>query len=88
MFTNDKKKYHQNNLEIKIKQFENCLNKWKLHKLSLIGKITVIKTFALPKLVYPLTVLNIPSEEILNQIKNACSTFYGMENKIKLAGKQ
>ena len=39
------------------------------HKLSLIGKITVIKTFALPKLIYPLTVLENPPLDIINTIK-------------------
>ena len=37
--------------------------------MSIIGKITVIKTFALPKLIYPLTVLENPSEELINIIK-------------------
>ena len=69
MFSNDKNKYHKLNLEPKIKEFENCLNRWKTHKLSLIGKITVIKNFALPKLIYPLTVLNNPSVEVINLIK-------------------
>ena len=69
VFTNDKNKYHKLNLQPKIKEFENCLNRWKTHKLSLIGKTTVIKNFALPKLIYPLTVLNNPSVEVINLIK-------------------
>ena len=47
----------------------------KTHKLSLIGKITVIKTFALPKLIYPLTVLDNPSEDLINTIKSTCLIF-------------
>ncbi len=35
-------------------QYIKCLDKWKHRKLSLLGKITVIKTFAAPKLIYPI----------------------------------
>ena len=64
-FSNDKRMYKEYNLNPKIKEFCNCLNIWKKHNLSIIGKITVIKTFALPKLIYPLTVSeNIPKETI------------------------
>ena len=52
----------------KIIEFCNCLSKWKKHKLSVIGKIAVIKTFALPKLIYPLTVLENPKSELINKI--------------------
>ena len=75
VFSNDKNKYHEFNLIPKVKDFCNCLNRWKKHNLSLIGKIAVIKTFALPKLVYPLTVLENPNAEILNTINKAMFDF-------------
>ena len=54
------------------------VDKWrKKHKLSVIGKITVIKIFALPKWIYPLTVLSNPSEELINTIKITCLFFMG-----------
>ena len=37
------------NISNKLQEFNNCLQKWKKWKLSLIGKITVLKMFALPK---------------------------------------
>ena len=40
-----------------------------------MGKVTVVKTFALPKLIYPLTVLNIPPVDILKQIKSEIFKF-------------
>ena len=40
-----------------------------------MGKITVVKTFALPKLIYPLTVLDNPSEEIITTIKTSIFKF-------------
>lgn len=44
------------------------LNKWNNHNLTLIGKITVIKTFAIPKIICPLTVLKNPPEEVISLI--------------------
>lgn len=46
-------------MEPKIKEFCNCL--------SLIGKITLIKTFALPKTIYPLIVLENPPLEVITE---------------------
>ena len=37
------------NLDPKIKEFEKCLQQWQQRKLTLLGKIVVIKNFALPK---------------------------------------
>ena len=49
-----------------------------------MGKITVVKTFALPKLVYPLTVLKNPAVETLDEIKKVPLHLFGTENLIKL----
>ena len=57
LFSNDKQKSIENNLIQKLNNV-NCLTHWNHRKLSLMGKITVVKTFALPKLIYQLTVLN------------------------------
>ena len=59
----------------KIDGFCNCLKQWQHRKLSLIGKITVIKSFAFPKLIYPLTVLPNPPESYIKKIKNAMFEF-------------
>ena len=84
-FTNDKIKNKDLNYNLKIEQFINCLNNWKKHKLSILGKITVIKTFALPKLIFPLTVLESPSINIINLIRNKMFEFLweGKPDKIK-----
>ena len=63
------------NLLPKIDAFCNCLKQWQHRKLSLIGKITVIKSYAFPKLVYPLTVLPNPPNDILKKINNAIFDF-------------
>ena len=40
-----------------------------------MGKVTVVKTFALPKLIYPLTVLDNPPVDILRKIKSEIFNF-------------
>ena len=56
-FTTNKELTFQINLESKVKHFEPCLKQWQHRKLTLMGKITVIKNYALPKLIYVLTSL-------------------------------
>ena len=80
-FSNSKQLYHELNFLPKIEEFCNCLNTWKKHRLSLIGKVLVIKTFALPKLIYPLTVLEKPSVENINIIKKHIMFDFLWENK-------
>ena len=63
------------NLDPKIEHFKNCLKQWQHRKLTLLGKVTVIKTYALPKLIYPLTVLNTPSKTKRKEITNAMYDF-------------
>ena len=47
----------------KLNSFKSLLSNWSYRNLSLMGKVTVVKTFALPKLKYALTVLQNPSQE-------------------------
>ena len=51
------------------------MKQWQHRKLTLIGKITVIKTFALPKLIYPFSVLPNPTKEVIQKIKQAIFNF-------------
>ena len=57
------------NLLQKLCEFSNCLKRWRHRKLTLMDKITVVKTFALPKVIYPLTVLPAPTKQIINNLK-------------------
>ena len=75
VFYNDVIKTSKHNLEIKIEDFKKCLKQWQHRKLTLMGKITVVKSFAFPKLVYPLTVLNNISKESIKQIINLMFQF-------------
>ena len=84
-FTNNKHDILKLNFLNKVEDFHNCLKSWMHRKLTLLGKITVLKCFALPKLVYPLTVLPNPPEGILQDIINTMFKFIwnGKPNKIK-----
>lgn len=86
-FTNTKSKLHELNLNKQIKSFQHCLNNWKKWNLTLIGKITVLKTFAFPKLVYPLTVLENPPSETIAEINNIMYEFLWNGKPDKIARK-
>ena len=63
------------NLKPKLKQFETVLKQWQHRNLTLLGKITVIKTFALTKLIYALSSLPNPSNAVINYIEKQMYTF-------------
>ena len=74
-FYNDNTKNLTSNLNPKLEEFQNCLKSWMHRKLTLLGKITVIKCFALPKLVYPFTVLNNPPQQTVQFLKKIMFNF-------------
>ena len=84
-FTTVKANLFQANLEPKIINFENCLKQWHHRKLTLKGKITVIKNYALPKLVYVLSSLPNPPQETVKRIEKMMYNFLwdGKPEKIK-----
>ena len=72
------------NFLTKILDIEKLLNLYKRFNFSIIGKVTVIKTLALPKLVYLLTVLPNPDQKIMNRIDQMFSNFL-WEGKVRIA---
>ena len=74
-FTTVKANLFQANLEPKIINFENCLKQWHHRKLTLKGKITVIKNYALPKLVYVLSSLPNPPQVTVKRIEKMMYNF-------------
>ena len=65
-FTNNIDLMMDKNYYPRLANIEKLLNSYAKGKISLVGKITVIKSLAIRKLVYPMSVLPKPSEEILN----------------------
>ena len=74
-FCTDKSHIFQANLEPKIVLFEKCLKQWQHRKLTLMGKITVVKNYALPKLIYALSSLPNPPIETVKRIEKRMYEF-------------
>ena len=63
-FCKDMEEMIEHNLEERLKKFKNILNIWKQRDLSLKGKITILKSLALPQLTYVTSVLYVPNKYI------------------------
>ena len=74
-FCTNKDNIFRANLEPKIKLFEECLKQWQHRKLTLMGKITVIKNYAHPKPVYVLSSLPDPTKTTIKQIETIMYDF-------------
>ena len=57
------------NYNPKLHAIEKIIHCYKKRKLSLIGKVTVLKTLIVPKLVYVMQVLPSPTQEFLKQME-------------------
>ena len=71
------------NWESKIETIQKLLDSWRTRKLTLFGKILIIKSLALPKLVYPASILPLPSD-IIKRVNTLFFKFiWGKSEKIK-----
>ena len=75
------------NFEKKIIELEKLFDVYSMFNLSLVGKLTVIKTLALPKLVYLLSVLPTPSDTIFNILETKINNFI-WKGKERISQKQ
>lgn len=68
----------------KIAQFKNTLWMWKMRSLSIIGKAVVLKSLAIPKLLYPMSVSGMPPN-IAKEIQDLVFNFVwnGSTSKVK-----
>ena len=83
-FCHDLGKSQELNLSQSMEKCKKCLDTWSRRHLSLIGRITVIKSFALPKLLYAAT--NVPvSEPFITSVNDYFYNFLweGKPDKIK-----
>ena len=85
IFTNNKIDKIKLNLKKKIREFEICLKQWQHRKLTLMGKVTVVKNFALPKLIFALSSLPNPPKSTMDRIEKIMYSFIweGKPDKIK-----
>ncbi|KAL9987009.1 hypothetical protein ACROYT_G001243 [Oculina patagonica] len=62
------------NFEEKIVSLKKTLNRWSARNLTLIGRICIVKTLAISKLVYNTSVLSV-SSNICKQVNDICFRF-------------
>ena len=75
------------NFEEKIVKIKALLNSWIYRDLTYIGKITVIKSLALPIIIQSLTVLPNPPSRILTEIQNIFFSFVWSQKPDKIKRK-
>ena len=63
-FSNDANLVHKLNFHGKLEKLEKILNSWRRRKLTLYGKINIIKTLGLSKLIFSASVLPIPETSL------------------------
>ena len=72
--TNDDQLSYNENFKHKIESIETLTKIWSTRNLSLKGKLTIINTLLIPKIIYPSTILNTPKEAV-TKIENILSKF-------------
>ena len=74
---------HQKNFEQKLTSMKTLLNIWYPRKLTLYGRITILKTLALSKLIYNTSMLSFPSFFVTTANQAIKSFIWGKTVKIK-----
>jgi exonuclease III len=72
--TNDENRSIQDNFAKKVDSINILTKLWSTRNLSMKGKLTIIKSILIPKLVYPCTILITPPE-IIKQVDNIITKF-------------
>ena len=80
----DKVSNNEKNWLNKLKEFEKILDSWRIRKLTLFGKCTIINSLIVSKLLYAFTVLENPSNEYIKSINRIIYNFiWGKRERIK-----
>ena len=74
---------HSLNWDKKIASIEDILLRWSCRKLTIYGKIEIINTLALPKLIYYCSILPVPDIVIQKLEKILLSFLWGKSQKVK-----
>ena len=72
------------NFRKKIIDVSKILKSWQHRKLTLLGKVTVIKTLALPKLIHLLTSLPNLKQSLFNDLNMGVKEFFPYKRKRSL----
>ena len=82
-FSYNEKECFKKNFEEKLNSMKNLLNSWKPRNLTLYGRITILKSLALSKLVYNTSVLKFPASFIKPVKQVICHFVWNGKPKIK-----
>ena len=74
---------YEKNFVHRLKSFDNVLSMWHARGLSLKGKVTILKSLALPIILYPMSVLPIP-EKVVELVDNMILDFMWSQRKPKV----
>ena len=71
------------NFNEKLSKLKKVVNAWSSRHLTILGRIAIVKSLALAKLVYSCSVLNVPEEFVNNKSTTISSLLFGTLNQIK-----
>jgi hypothetical protein len=71
----DKDVLKTENFTKRIENIESLTRIWSSRNLSMKGKLTIINTLLIPKLIYPCTILDVPAD-IITSASNVLRTFF------------
>ena len=73
-FSCDQEQVRKQNFQDRLNEVQKTINLWKLRGLSLFGKVTIIKSFLIPKLLYVSSIIETPPE-IIKQMEKMIYKF-------------
>jgi len=79
----DVQKCHDENWLRKLNRVKNCIHVWKSRKLTLFGKVQLLKSLALSKLVYSLSLLHVDKAIVKDITKCFHSFLWNTTDRIK-----
>ena len=72
------------NLESKMGEINGVLQQYGRRQLSIVGKVTVVKTLVIPKIIHILSVFPTPSKRYLKVLNEKISlSFFGIIKRVK-----
>ena len=74
-FTYDQKLLKEKNFIERLDSIKKLINIWSSRGLSIYGKVTIIKSFLIPKFIYVCSILPTPKAELLNELTKILSKF-------------
>ena len=73
-FTYDWHKFQEINFDKLIKSIKKSINAWQLRNLTLLGRIQIVKTFAIPKFIFRASQILL-TKEIIKEINSVLFKF-------------